>query len=44
MMSHEADSKKEERRLNREYGQMWKAIEPYVAGKKPYTDDAPSLL
>ena len=44
MMSYEAETKKEERRLNRQYGQMWKAIEPYVSGKKPYRDDIPALL
>lgn len=41
MMSYEAETKKEERRLNREYGQMWRAIEPYVSGKKAYTEPSP---
>jgi hypothetical protein len=43
MMSYEADTKTEERRLNRQYNQMWKSIKPYIDGKRPYTD-APSLF
>lgn len=34
----EAESPAEERRLKKEYGQMMKAIEPYVTGKEPYTE------
>lgn len=44
MVSYEAETKKEERRLNCEYSQMWKAIQPYVSGKKPYSDDMPTLI
>ena len=36
--SYEADTRAEERRMTAEYGRMWKAIEPYVTGKKPYSD------
>lgn len=39
-LSYEADTAKEERRLTREYGAMWKSIEPYVQGQKPYTEEA----
>jgi hypothetical protein len=35
-----AESAAEERRLDREYGRLWASIEPYVSGKRPYTDDA----
>ncbi len=42
--SYEAETKKEARRLEREYSQMWKAIEPYVNGDKPYSDDVPTLI
>lgn len=34
----EAESPAEKRRLKKEYGQMMKAIEPYVTGKEPYTE------
>jgi hypothetical protein len=43
-LSYEAETKREERRLLREYGLMWRAIEPYVNGTKPYSDDAPKLI
>lgn len=43
-LSYEAETKKEEKRLTREYSQMWKSIEPYVTGKKPYSDDVPTLI
>lgn len=36
--SYEAKSKREAKRLEREYGQMWKSIEPYVSGRVPYSD------
>lgn len=38
-MSYEAESKREERRMIKQYGQMHKAIEPYITGKKPYSDE-----
>lgn len=38
--SYEAETKREERRLVREYAKMHKAIEPYITGKKPYSDEA----
>lgn len=44
MLFYEAETRKEERRLTREYGQMWKEIKPYVEGARPYSDDAPSLF
>jgi len=34
--SHEAETPAEERRKTKEYGRLWKAIEPYVTGRKPY--------
>lgn len=40
MDAMEAESAAEERRLDREYGRLWASIEPYVSGKRPYTDDA----
>lgn len=39
MMSYEAETKREERRLVRQYSQMHKAIEPYITGKKQYSDE-----
>lgn len=44
MLSYEAETKAEEKRLNRQYNQMWKSIEPYVTGKKSYSDAAPTLI
>ena len=38
-MSYEADTKAEEKRLCREYARMHKAIEPYITGKKQYSDE-----
>lgn len=38
-MSYEAETKREERRLVREYGRMHKAIEPYITGKKQYSSE-----
>lgn len=35
--SYEADSAREEKRLVREYGRLWKVIEPYVSGATPYS-------
>lgn len=40
-LSYEAESKREEARLVREYKAMWKAIEPYVSGTTPYADATP---
>lgn len=40
-LSYEANSKREEGRLVREYKAMWKAVEPYVSGTTPYADDTP---
>lgn len=43
-LSYEAETKREEARLIRQYNMMWRAIKPYVEGKKPYSDEAPTLL
>jgi hypothetical protein len=40
MDSYEAETVREERRLDREYGRLWKIIEPYVTGKTPYSEAA----
>lgn len=37
-LSYEAESEREKRRLIAEYDTYWKVIEPYVTGKRPYTD------
>jgi hypothetical protein len=37
MDSYEADTPAEEKRLTAEYGRLWRAIEPYVSGREPYT-------
>lgn len=37
-LSYEAESKKEERRLIREYKAMHEQIKPYITGAKPYTE------
>lgn len=34
--SYEADAKAE-KQMVREYGRIWRTIEPYVSGKVPYT-------
>ena len=36
--SYQAPSRAEEQRLDREYGRMWAAIEPYVSGREPYSE------
>lgn len=36
--SYEAETSKEEKRLTSLYGKMAKAIEPYITGKKPYSE------
>ncbi len=41
MDSYEAEGAREEKRLDREYGRLWKLIEPYVNGTKPYTEAPP---
>jgi hypothetical protein len=38
--SYEAETKREERRLVREYGRMAKAIKPYIDGAIPYSEAA----
>jgi hypothetical protein len=35
--SYEAETKAQERRMVREYGALWKSIEPFVTGAEPYT-------
>lgn len=39
MDSYEAETKTEERRLNAEYGRLWKSIRPYVEGTEQMADD-----
>lgn len=41
MDSYEADTKAEERQLTAEYGRLWRAIEPYVSGRRPYKAPRP---
>jgi hypothetical protein len=38
MDSYEAETPAEEKRLTAEYGRLWRAIEPYVNGREPYSD------
>lgn len=38
--SYEAETKREERRLVREYARMAKAIKPYIDGTIPYSEPA----
>ena len=38
--SYEAETKREERRLVREYSQMARAIKPYIDGTTPYSEAA----
>jgi len=40
MRSYEVGPR-EERRLDREYGRLWAAIEPFATGAVPYTTEAP---
>ncbi|OKP79742.1 hypothetical protein BTE77_06530 [Ensifer adhaerens] len=40
----EAETRTEAKRLSREYSRMWKGIEPYIKGNKPYSDDVPTLI
>lgn len=35
-MSYEAETKREEKQLYREYGEMLKMITPYLNGTRPY--------
>lgn len=37
MLSYECETAREEKKLTREYGLLWEAIEPYVNGDKPYS-------
>jgi len=37
--SYEADTKREERQLTAEYNRLWKAIEPFISGREPYTPE-----
>jgi hypothetical protein len=37
-LSYEAESPREERRLNREYDALWKSIAPYATGEKNLDD------
>lgn len=37
-LSYEAENAREERRLTKQYGDMWKFIEPFVTGKEPYSE------
>jgi hypothetical protein len=37
-LAHEVESKKRARQFLTEYRRMWKAISPYVTGKKPYSE------
>lgn len=39
-LSYEAETKREERRLVREYARMAKAIKPYIDGTIPYSEAA----
>lgn len=43
-LSYEAETKREERRLIREYSAMHRAIAPFVTGKKTFSDASPDLL
>lgn len=33
--SYEAETKAEERRMLREYNQLWKSVEPFLSEKQP---------
>lgn len=37
----EAETVAEERRLDREYGRLYRVIEPYLNGTEPYTEANP---
>ena len=37
--SYEAESRRDELRMQRQYSAMWAAIQPYVTGAEPYADD-----
>jgi hypothetical protein len=39
----EAESAAEARRLDREYGALWRSVEPFVMGTEPFADDAPPV-
>lgn len=38
-LSYEAETRAEERRLDKEYGRLSKSIEPWITGKRPYSDE-----
>jgi hypothetical protein len=42
LSSYEAETRKEKRRLNAEYGRLWASIRPYVEGTEPFTDQSPT--
>jgi hypothetical protein len=41
MDSYEADTPAEEHRLTAEYARLWKVVEPYVNGKRTYSEPRP---
>ena len=38
-LSYEAETKREEKRLIREYAAMYRSIKPYLEGTRPYTTE-----
>lgn len=42
-LSYEAENAREERRMTKQYNDMWKSIEPYVSGRIPYSDARPII-
>ena len=39
MESYECETDAQVKKLDAQYGRLWRAIEPYINGRKPYTDE-----